>query len=39
MKNRFVRSMARTLATLAGSYAGARVVGWVFDNVYVKGNR
>jgi hypothetical protein len=33
MKSRFMRSMLRTTLTFAGSYMGAKVMGWVFDNV------
>lgn len=33
MKRSLMKSMARMMLTFAGSYIGAKSVGWVFDNV------
>ena len=33
MKRTFFNSAIRMVATFAGSYAGAKLAGWVFDNV------
>jgi hypothetical protein len=33
MKRSLVKSVARMMLTFAGSYIGAKSVGWIFDNV------